>query len=213
MTKKNRASKMTVRHELVDGTAKPQTVEEAVFRSFDRFGNCMEIKDKYPAGYDQPLDMLKTGKIIYSIASNSKTQFTKKLEPSEYANEILTGLGASSGKPCKVCERGPTNKIIIRRILMVSKQDCDWKIMFWGNKKFMNVDLDMDSFSGAVYLHNGICANKLIHYDSGPLSLPYEDLDGEISVHLTLVNDSGEMIKKSRKYGSVAIRMFYEPTG
>jgi hypothetical protein len=189
--------------------------KEILNNLYNRWGNCLVVQENTPVAYDQATDTLRTGKVIFTIASDPKREFCHRVAPSESMSETLVGLGTFNGNMCPTCKKGPVNKILIRRIVLISTQQCKWDVMFWSKKGYAYRPIEDNGFCGAEHLKYVYSFKNLNYYDSGLIELPYEDLEGEYSMHVTIINVGSKsgVIKLQGKKGALFIKIFYEPTG
>lgn len=175
-------------------------VKEALEFTWDRLTNCLRTQEMFPWAYEASQDAIKQISVVYTIRSDKDMHFTGAILQNAKEDENLTGLAS--------------NKIRIKRIRAQSDQNLDWQWYLWSTDTMDDVDLDIDSFRGR-YLHDAIEGEQLAganqyYYDSGPVDLSYEDLDGSFEGHISLVNRSA-VAKIAGANGEVIVDMDYEP--
>ena len=175
-------------------------VKEAFEFTWDRLTNCLRMQEMFPWAWDQAQDALKTETVVYTIRSDKDTHFTGALVQNAKEDENLTGLAS--------------NKIRIKRVRAQSDQNLDWEWYHWSTDTMDDVDLDIDSFRGR-YLHDAIEGEQLAganqyYYDSGPVDVTYEDLDGTFELHISAVNRNA-VAKIAGATGELIVDIDYEP--
>jgi hypothetical protein len=136
-----------------------------------------------------------------TIRSNSRDHFTEPLRMGASSEGVnLAGLAS--------------NKIIIKNVKVRAAQDLNLEVFFWKTDNFNQGDIDADSFGGSVGLggegSSQVSNDGWFYSMSGPLEIPYEDLDDSWELHLSLCN-RGHEAKRRGAEGAVSVEVEYEP--
>jgi hypothetical protein len=137
---------------------------------------------------------------FYTVRSISTEHFTDPLRYEASVGANIFGLAS--------------NKVIIKRVKLRSVQPLDFEVNFWKSSDFDTVNIDEDSFCGTVRLERGRQTNPdsgPFYSMSGPLEIPYEDLDGEHQLHISLCNRCTEGKLRGAE-GAVVVEVEYVPT-
>ena len=178
------------------------SIDELMKKTTDLLANVQRMSEQFPAALDQAQDTIKTESIFFTIRS-AKANYAGACVQNAFLDPTgngLTGLAA--------------NKIRIKRIKTESVQNLDWEWQVYNKDTFEDTaDMDIDAFCGSIYL-DSLGARQLAganqyYYDSGPLDIPYEDLDGTFELHIKLVNRSA-VAKIAAAPGYIIVIVEYE---
>jgi len=176
-------------------------IKEAFYYTWDRLAHFIRTSELFPWAYDQAQDAEKVMPVRWTIRSDKDVNFTLALITNAKEDENLTGLSSNKG--------------VIRRIKVQSDQNLDWDIFLWKTDTTDDVDLDIDSFCGrykfSVIQGEQIAGANQYYYDSGPMELEYEDLDGTFELHVSVVNRNA-VAKIAGAAGELIVDVEYEPS-
>jgi len=141
---------------------------------------------------------------FYEARSDKDTHFTGAIAKGAKEDESLTGL--------------QSNNIIIKSIVIISKELIDWAPLFWDKNTFDDADLDVDSFmAGQAQLFLGSMAEPFdskYYYFYPELNMPYKDTDASKELHVSLMVEAASAnAKAAGAGGEVIIRVFYNIVG
>jgi len=135
------------------------------------------------------------------LKTDKDTHFTEAIAQNGHEEENLTGL--------------PSNVITIKQIVILSDQNLNFDVAFFGTDGFANADLDVDSYLGSVNLD--LATNGFQLGGSGQYYLwvtnvdfEYTDADGDNELHVALYNNSATG-KNAGATGEVVIKFIYHP--
>ena len=134
---------------------------------------------------------------MLSVRSSATTHFTQSLHYGEREDENLAGLAG--------------NRVRIRRVLVQTTLPLELELMFWRMNTFDAVNIDEDSFLGRLSLQSTPrrADRGRFYYEASGLDMPYEDLNGDSALHVSLVI-VGPTNKPAGEQGAVAMEVFYE---
>jgi hypothetical protein len=176
-------------------------IKEAYYYTWDRLAHFIRTSELFPDSWDPAQDAKKVMPIRWTIRSDKDVNFIAALVQNAKTDANLTGFSGNKG--------------IIRRIKVQSDQDLDWDIFLWKTDTFDDVDLDLDSFCGRYKFSAAqgeqIAGANQYYYDSGPMELEYEDLDGTSELHVSVVNRNA-VAKIAGANGELIVDVEYEPS-
>jgi len=177
-----------------------QFIYDAFRNNWDRLANVLKVSEQFPDSYDAAQDAKKVETIFYTIRSAKAVNFTGAIVQNAKQDATLTGLAS--------------NKIRIKRMKFQSLQNLAWQLYCWKTSTTDDTDLDIDSFCGRVTLSAAqgeqIGGANQYYYDSGPLDIIYECLDGTFALDISLVNRDA-VAKIAGASGYAIVEVEYEP--
>lgn len=132
------------------------------------------------------------------------------------ANQFRAGLAQNAGEDLSLQVQSAAVGLrvdsIIRNISIVSVEDRNWELWFWGRNTFNEPTPDIDTFIGSwlfAVAGKQIGAAGLFHYYVDGLYIPYRDLDQTSKIHMTLVNRSAGA-KSAGDAGAIRVQLGLE---
>lgn len=150
--------------------------------------------------------MAQVGRLV-TVTTDKDLQFTDALAQNaeERENVVLpAGISADYGNCVSV----------IRSIAILSDQNLDWELFFWGRNTFGSpTDFDLNSFIGKWRFDMGdgeqIAAAGGYYYYIDGLYIPYRDLDQSSQLHVSLVNRNA-IAKLAGATGEIVVKLRLE---
>lgn len=150
---------------------------------------------------------MQAGKIVLATTS-AASQFRSAL--AQNAGENLS-LDLAAQKLATVGQRVD---VLIKSIQIISTEDLQWELWFWGRNTFNTADPDTNTFRGKWWFAvsgSRIAASGLYIYYVDGLLIPYQDLDQTTKLHMTLVNRSAAA-KSADAAGALRVQLGLEIT-
>lgn len=147
---------------------------------------------------------------IYTVATDKDAHFTGSIaqNASEEENIALpTYLAGVNGNA-----RG-----IIKGFTIISDQNLDWQLVFFGTDGFADTDIDLDTCLASYKFTASTDALQIggsgsYYYFKDGLELPYEDADKTGELHVALVNCSATS-KNAGATGEIVVKFYIAPPG
>lgn len=120
---------------------------------------------------------------LQRIRSDKDSEFTTAISQDDHDPENLTGLDANIGR--------------IKSLTLLTVQNLDWEVVFWGTDGFDDADLDSDKSQESVFVaatdafNIGNATATTYRYHVTGLDIPYEDEDGTNELHVSLIPRNG----------------------
>lgn len=120
------------------------------------------------------------------------TLWVRSIKGTHFTTGIVQNAVETESLPSGISLYKPVG--VIRRVIILSKENLDWEIMFWGNGSYNTGDCDTEIHYGSkkFIAANGsqIGAAGIWRYDSGELNIRYEDLTKTQLLHCAICNRS-----------------------
>lgn len=144
---------------------------------------------------------------VDAIAQNVMAELTMtQVTPGQSAGLGFVDGGVSAGKSCRSR---------LKSLSLVSVENLDWVLWFWGSSVFADANPALERFLGFVALPASGAkrmpnANGLYHYFQAGLDIPIVDFDRQGQLYLGLQPTSAG--KTGGAGGSVLVQLALEPT-
>lgn len=132
------------------------------------------------------------------------------------ANQLRSALAQNAGEDLSLQVQsaavGQRVDSIIRNITIVSVEDLNWELWFWGRNTFNEPTPDIDTFIASwlfAVAGKQIGGAGLYHFYVDGLYIPYKDLDQTSRIHMTLVCRSAAG-KSAGDAGAIRVRLGLE---
>jgi len=148
--------------------------------TWDRLTNAQRVQETFPDSYDQSQDAKKIETVFFTIRSDKDVDFDNvDLDTDgELDDADLTGLSS--------------NKIRIKAVRCQCDVLFSFDVLLWSKDTKNTADPDTDSQKGIIRFLTAdgfrceTGTSDQYRYESGPIDIPYEDLDGTFELHCSI---------------------------